>query len=331
MSSAEYPGALWVPIPGFGFPTGAHGGNSPRWIVLHGTSSTGATAQNIANYFAGDNQNGTHFVIGKDGTVIQMVRLADAAYGNGGPTQAELQAHAYADFWQAEIDAGVNLNTVTVSIEHCKDSGNLEALTPAQQDASFKLVAWLCKTLSIPPRAADASGGITGHNSINGIQRAMCPGPYPWPDLFAYLTPKGGKGSMLLQHPTDAGRLDLVFLAADGNVWHSRNNSDGLAGLVKAAGTASMTLGAPAEKLLSAEATWSNTGSSLNVLAVGVSGQLYAKALDFGGVVEMEWSPISGELVNVPVPAPIPAPVPVPAQDPDVAKLVAWLKAAPTF
>lgn len=185
--SAEYPSAEWSPIPGFGFPTGSHNGNAPRWIVLHGTSSNGATAQNIASYFAGDNQNGTHFVIGKDGVVIQMVALHDAAYGNGGPTSQELAEHKYADFWQAEVDAGTNLNTVTISIEHCKDSGNAEDLTPAQQDASFKLVAWLCKTLNIPARAADASGGITGHFSINGIERVNCPGSYPWQALFSYL------------------------------------------------------------------------------------------------------------------------------------------------
>lgn len=188
--SAEYPAASWVPIPGFGFPTGSHDGNHPKWIILHGTSSTGATAQNIANYFAGDNQNGTHFVIGRDGALIQMVKLADAAYGNGGPTAAELAQHKYASFWQPEIHAGVNLNTVTVSIEHCKDAGNQQPLTPAQQDASFKLVAWLCQRLNIPARGADANGGITGHYSINGIERVNCPGPYPWTELWAYL--KGG-------------------------------------------------------------------------------------------------------------------------------------------
>lgn len=196
--SAEYPGAGWVACPGFGFPQGAHGrnGQQARWIVLHGTASGDGTAEQQARYFSGASDHGVHFVIGKDGTVIQLVALADAAYGNGGPTAQEMQQHQYAAFWQPTLDAGVNLNLVTVSIEHCKiASDNSDVLTPAQQDASFRLVAWLCQTLSIPPRQADEQGGITGHCSINGIERVNCPGVYPWEALWSVLgasmTPKG--------------------------------------------------------------------------------------------------------------------------------------------
>lgn len=137
---------------------------------------------------------------------------------------------------------------------------------------------------------------------------------------------KGQRGEMLLQHPTDAGRLDLVYLAPDGNVWHARNNSDGLAGLVASGNAASMTLGAPAEKLLSVEAAWSNNGVSLNIVAVGVSGQVYGKAMDFGGVLEMDWTPIPGVLTSVPVATP-----PDPKLETDIQALGTWLKAAPSL
>jgi N-acetyl-anhydromuramyl-L-alanine amidase AmpD len=84
--SAEYPGASWAPIPGFGYdPRGSHGreGHAPKWIILHGTASGDGTAEQQARWFQGQRDHGVHFVIGKNGQVIQMVSLADAAYGNG--------------------------------------------------------------------------------------------------------------------------------------------------------------------------------------------------------------------------------------------------------
>ncbi len=174
--TAEYPAASWYPTPGFGVPTGTHGQNKPRWIILHGTASGDGTAMQQARYFASTKQHGVHFVIGKDGTVIQMIALADAAYGNG------IIQSPHDSWWTG------NPNLCTISIEHCKTKpDNSDVLTPAQQDASFKLVAWLCKTLHIPARQADAQGGITGHFSIEGIDRKNCPGAYPWAALWKYL------------------------------------------------------------------------------------------------------------------------------------------------
>jgi N-acetyl-anhydromuramyl-L-alanine amidase AmpD len=178
MTLAEYPEATWYPIPGFGFPQGSHGQNKPRWIILHGTASGDGTAMQQARYFASTTSHGVHFVIGKDGQIVQMIALADAAYGNG-------IIQSPHDAWWTSAK---NPNLETISIEHCKTKpDNSDVLTPAQQDASFKLVAWLCQKLSIPARQADGFGGITGHYSIEGIDRKNCPGNYPWEALWSYL------------------------------------------------------------------------------------------------------------------------------------------------
>jgi hypothetical protein len=187
--SAEYPDASWVPCPGFGFPNGSRGrlGQAVRWIILHGTASGDGTAEEQARFFAGTSKHGVHFVIGKDGHVFQLVSLADAAYGNG------ILQDPHDSWWTASV----NPNLVTVSIEHCKvKSDNSDILTSEQQDASFRLVKWLCERFNIPGRKADASGGITGHFSIEGIDRKHCPGPYPWDALFEFLG-----GSMVPQGP----------------------------------------------------------------------------------------------------------------------------------
>ncbi|MBO0791094.1 MAG: hypothetical protein J2P36_09105, partial [Ktedonobacteraceae bacterium] len=49
----------------------------------------------------------------------------------------------------------------------------------------------ICARWGIPARKADAHGGITGHYSIDPVNRARCPGPYPWDELFAFLQDGG--------------------------------------------------------------------------------------------------------------------------------------------
>lgn len=171
----DYPGALWIPNDHF---FSGRQGYRPRWIILHGTAG-GGNATDVARYFqTNDPPTATHYVIGRDGQVVQCVAEADAAWGNGPVTVGH-------DAWW---DEATNPNLVTLSIEHCKLSpDNREELTPAQEAASFALVTHLCRAHHILPQAADAAGGITGHFSMNPVERAFCPGPYPWERLWRYL------------------------------------------------------------------------------------------------------------------------------------------------
>jgi N-acetyl-anhydromuramyl-L-alanine amidase AmpD len=104
-----------------------------------------------------------------------MVREAGSAWGNGIVTAGH-------DPWWGTRG---NPNLETISIEHVKTGvRNQDALTPAQTVASFCLIAYLCAKYAIPRRRAAAVGGITGHASIDPVQRAFCPGTYPWEQLF---------------------------------------------------------------------------------------------------------------------------------------------------
>src|SRR5712672_2638246 len=167
-------------------------GYTPKFIVLHGTAG-GTSAQAIANYFAGSAEASAHFVIGTDGAIVQGINVALAAWANGpidGTPADNLGFRAESDGVHRDSwwDPNVNPNFLTISIEHCKAaSDNSDALTPAQQDASFKLIACICDTYGIPQRFADSQGGITGHFSMSALERQHCPGPYPWQDLFTYL------------------------------------------------------------------------------------------------------------------------------------------------
>lgn len=163
-------------------------GYRPRYVILHGTAG-GSSAQAIANYFASTqgtaNPVSAHYVIGTDGSVVQCNSENDGAYANG-------FISAGADSWW---DLNINPNNITITIEHCKPStDNSDSLTPPQQGASFQLIQAICQRWNIPMRAADADGGITGHFSIDPVNRSRCPGPYPWDALWAFLKGENNMG-----------------------------------------------------------------------------------------------------------------------------------------
>lgn len=181
---AEYPAARWLPHHHF---WAGRAGHRIRYVVVHGTASPGqTTAEAIAHYFqTTTRETGTHYVVGKDGAVVQMVREEDSAWGNGIVTAGH-------DPWWGTRG---NPNFETISIEHVKAGAhNEDAITAQQAAASFRLIAYLCAKYAIARRRADAEGGITGHYSIDPVNRAFCPGPYPWDELFSYLKGVGSMG-----------------------------------------------------------------------------------------------------------------------------------------
>ena len=173
------PHTRWIPSPNY-FP--ARAGYSPRWIIIHGTAGFGS-AEEVGYYFQ-QAEVATHYIIGRDGVIVQCVGEQDGAWGNGGVTEG------HAKWWTREI----NPNNVTISIEHVKPArDNSDELTEIQKAVSFQLVQRICRRHGIPGRWADADGGITGHYSMDPLYRSFCPGPYPWDELFSFLEDKNDK------------------------------------------------------------------------------------------------------------------------------------------
>jgi N-acetylmuramoyl-L-alanine amidase len=205
-------GALWVPN---GNAFVGRDGLKPRYVILHGTAG-GTSAQAIANYFAstqgGNNPVSATYVIGTDGTIVQCNSEADGAWANG------VFSNGHDSWW----DTQVNPNNITISIEHCKaSSDNSDALTQPQQAASFKLIHDICQRWNIPMRLADADGGITGHFSIDPVNRSRCPGTYPWDELWAFLKGAGGTETMLdLTDPV----VQTFFTDGGNGSWKCKKN-----------------------------------------------------------------------------------------------------------
>lgn len=148
-------------------------------LVLHKTGGT-PDLQSLANYFQNDSSmKSVHYGVDLDGTIGQFVLEKDGAGGN-----CCLEA-GHDSFWPTNI----NLNLITISIENIDPS--LDNSTPmpiAQKAALFPLVKSICQRHNIPMRSADSNGGLAGHNSIDPLSRARCPGNFPWEELYEYLS-----------------------------------------------------------------------------------------------------------------------------------------------
>src|SRR5260221_268958 len=168
--NVDYPGAIpmWVPENDL-FTTNTH-----QAIVIHKTAN-GTTSQEIAQYFINVSPGpSVHYIVGLDGTIVQC---APESMGAGGNCCLE-QGHD--PFW--DQFGTINLNTVTLSIEHVDPSPTNSTPCPqAQIDASFKLVLYLAQKYHIAP------DHIKPHSSLDPISRAHCPGNYPFDLLINYV------------------------------------------------------------------------------------------------------------------------------------------------
>ncbi|GEP59100.1 N-acetylmuramoyl-L-alanine amidase [Reyranella soli] len=159
MSTDGFPGAIWIPAH-----TDRYARRDSRTIdeiVLHitegGTDKAEITAHNAfggPKYLQGGKwmQQAAHYIVGRDGTVVQCVRHKDVAYHAG------------------------TANDWTVGIEHNTRGGGSSKdtkLTAAQYMKSAELVLWLCRMLGF---AADRYH-ISGHSEVDpGTTHSSCPG-----------------------------------------------------------------------------------------------------------------------------------------------------------
>lgn len=108
------------------------GGNHKRFIIIHHTGSPEKTTLwNMLRYFRQPDDKSVHYVIGKNGNGVQMVRDDDRAW------------HCGRSAW----GSWKNLNHSSIGIEVLSDGKHF---TNAQRKAVVKLCSVLCKKYSIP-------------------------------------------------------------------------------------------------------------------------------------------------------------------------------------
>ncbi len=145
----DYPGAVWVAgVPSGNYAAASRIASDIRWIVIHTTESSADFAiQWFQNSASGVS---AHYLVRRDGSIVQLVRDRDIAYHAGN--------WAY--------------NQRAIGIEHERYTG--AEVTTAQYAASSQLTQWLCAQYAadvvfpagIAPADPAASLGIIGHNQV---------------------------------------------------------------------------------------------------------------------------------------------------------------------
>lgn len=152
----------------------SRGGYKPCLIVWH--IAEGTYSGTIAWEQNPQSQTSSHFVLGKNGEITQLVPLEMAAWTQGivkSPTHAYVKAHS-----------GVNPNLYCISIEcEGKWSETKGKLTGKQLEAAAYLTSYIVEEVDriygeeIPIDRAH----MIGHCEINSVTRPHCPG-----ELFQY-------------------------------------------------------------------------------------------------------------------------------------------------
>jgi N-acetyl-anhydromuramyl-L-alanine amidase AmpD len=129
-------------------------------IVIHDTDG-GSLDGNVWYLSGGHSHASAHYVIARDGSIVQLVHLSDIAWHSG---NASVNAHS-------------------VGIEHVGDTYDPVGYTTAEYRSSARLVAWLARRYSIPVDRTH----IIGHSQVadpnnpallGGSDHHTDPGPY---------------------------------------------------------------------------------------------------------------------------------------------------------
>lgn len=136
-------------------------------------------------------QTSSHFVVGKDGRVAQLVPLDQAAWCNGTSMAANDKRYFGKSTLETVRERKTNANYYTISIEHEGDwKDGRGKLTAAQQEATVELIRYIrteVKRLYGSEIPADRKH-IVGHYEINPITKPCCPGEcFPFEEIIGAL------------------------------------------------------------------------------------------------------------------------------------------------
>jgi len=176
-----YPDAAWRPSANYGYPiTGARGRLGHEIVFLVDHIAQGYES-GVSSWFATSGGVSAHYLVCRDGRIIQYVDEKDAAYGCGITNRPDLANPFIAD----AMRNAVNMNLLGINIEHEGYSG--VSMPEAQFQATLRLHADICKRYSLPIN----KDRIFGHNKLDSVSRANDPGTaFPWDRLFAGLLPQ---------------------------------------------------------------------------------------------------------------------------------------------
>jgi len=148
---AEYPGSTWSPSPNHSSRKGA----VVDKIVIHVTDGGPSLRNCVERFQRTETQASPHFVVGRDGTVVQLVQLDRAAWHASGWNRESVGIEHVART-PGELRGWAKLSRETRrKLVECDGDADAETdpglmPTEAQIVASAALVKWLCAKLGLP-------------------------------------------------------------------------------------------------------------------------------------------------------------------------------------
>ena len=153
------PAVTWVRGDG-SFTKASRGQKQIRTIVLHATDG-GSLIGNVWWLSGGHSHASAHYVVARDGSIVQLVHLSDIAWHAGN--------------WRTNVHS--------IGVEHVGETYDPAGFTTAEYTSSAKLVAWLVRRYSIPVDRKH----IIGHSQVpdpkdpslvGGADHHTDPGPH---------------------------------------------------------------------------------------------------------------------------------------------------------
>src|SRR4051794_12966611 len=124
--AVKRPAVTWVRGDG-SFTKASRGAKQIRTIVIHATDG-GSLLGNVWWLSGGHSHASAHYVVSRDGSIVQLVHLSDIAWHAGN--------------WK--------VNQHSIGIEHVGETYDPAGFTTEQYRTSARLVAWLVRRFDIP-------------------------------------------------------------------------------------------------------------------------------------------------------------------------------------
>lgn len=176
--SADYHAATVVPSPNHGERAGVA---APDMIILHYTGMPDDMGA-LRWLCSEESQVSSHYLVHRDGSVVQMVPENRRAW------------HAGKSFWAGETD--INSRSIGIEIANAGHTGGL----PDFPDEQIKSVIELC--LDCGRRHNIAAPRVLGHSDVAPVRKVDPGEKFPWPVLHA-----AGVGHLVEPAPVVGGRF----------------------------------------------------------------------------------------------------------------------------
>lgn len=168
--------------------TSARNGEVPIMIVCHTTcgSFNGAVSW-LCNK---ESKASSHFVVAKNGTVVQLVDIKDTAWCNGTSTDKNSSRYVGDSTLKKVREKGVNANSYTISIEFEGLSSENGKLTNVQFEVAVELIKYIKQEVKrLYNYDIDyTTDEIVGHCHITPMWKPNCPGKeFPYTELIKKL------------------------------------------------------------------------------------------------------------------------------------------------